>query len=357
MASTVHGQRVEIDFDAVGEVDRMQLQLAVGARRRGNHRLEVDRGRHAEAAAVVGVLANQIYPPRGAEEPRGGTIRSLVCRSKLFSVQVGSSPCLSYVTNHGTAKYESISPVLEGLEELVDNCLMKSVTRRFFLSSSALTALALRAGLVDAQTPFTGKLLLVGTQTKGTSKGIYAYSFDAVTGDLTRVGLAAATPGPTFLAIAPDKKTIFAVNELEDFGGKKSGAVSSFSLDGATGTLTQVSQKASNGADPCHVAIDATGRSVFAANYTGGSAVSYKVTEQNHLSEPVSFFQYTGHGPNTDRQEGPHAHRVTVAPNNKFLLVNDLGLDLIHIYTLDDATGESCPERAPCVESSCWLGA
>lgn len=224
---------------------------------------------------------------------------------------------------------------------------MNTITRRAFLSSSAATTLALHPALSSAQGPLTGKLLLVGTQTSGTSKGIYAYSFDAVTGELSKVGLAAATASPTFLVAAPDKETIFTANEVEDFGGQKSGAVSSFSLNASTGMLTQVSQVTSKGASPCHVATDHTGHSVFAANYTGGSAISYKVTGGDHLSEPVSFFQYTGHGPNPDRQEAPHAHRVTVSPENKYLLVNDLGLDLIHIYTLDAATAKLTPNDTP----------
>jgi len=224
---------------------------------------------------------------------------------------------------------------------------MNPITRRAFLATSAASTLALHPAIAHAQNTLTGKLLLVGTQTSGTSKGIYAYGFDAVTGELTKVGLAAATPSPTFLIAAPDRKTIFAVNEVEDFGGQKSGAVASFSLDPATGTLTRVSQVTSKGGSPCHVATDHTGSSVFAANYSGGSAISYKVTGHDHLSEPVSFFQYTGHGPNADRQTAPHAHRVTVAPNNKFLLVNDLGLDLIHIYTLDAATAMLTPNETP----------
>jgi 6-phosphogluconolactonase len=217
---------------------------------------------------------------------------------------------------------------------------MNPITRRAFLSSSAATTIALHPAFAVAQTSVPGKLLLVGTQTSGTSKGIYAYGFDSVTGELTKVGLAAATGSPTFLVTAPDKKTIFAVNELEDFGGQKSGGVSSFALDATAGSLTQLSQEPTKGGSPCHVAVDHTGSSVFVAN-------SYQVTGRDHLSDPVSFFQYAGHGPNADRQQGPHAHRVTVSPDNKYLLVNDLGLDLIHVYTLDAATAKLTPNETP----------
>ena len=220
---------------------------------------------------------------------------------------------------------------------------MTPITRRAFLYNSSATALALRSGIAAAEAAIPGKLLLVGTQISGTSKGIYAYSFDSVTGELTRVGLAAATPNPTFLIAAPDHKSIFATNETSTFNGQKGGGVSSFSLNPATGMLTAVSAVPSMGADTCHIAIDHTGSAVFAANYTGGSAVSFKVTDHDHLSDAVSFFQYTGHGPNASRQDGPHAHRVTVSPDNKFLLVNDLGLDKIHIYTLDTVTAKLTP--------------
>jgi 6-phosphogluconolactonase len=155
--------------------------------------------------------------------------------------------------------------------------------------------------------------------------------------------------------MTPDRKTVIVANELEEFDGQKSGAVSSFSLDAATGTLTQISQVASKGEAPCHVATDHTGSSVFAANYNGGSAISFKLSG-GKLSDAVSFEQYTGHGPNPERQEGPHAHRVTVSPDNKYLLVNDLGLDLIHVYALDAATGKLTPADTPAWKAPAGVG-
>jgi len=233
---------------------------------------------------------------------------------------------------------------------------MNWISRRSFLKTSAATALAARTALVEAQGMDRGKLLLVGAQTTGTGKGIYAFSFDPVTGELTKAGLAAASENPTFLVAAPDRRTIVVANEIESFDGQKSGAVSTFTLDTATGMLTKLSQAASKGADPCHVAVDHTGSSAFAANYNGGSAISYRLTGHDHLSAPVSFEQYTGHGPDASRQEAPHAHRVTVSPDNKYLLVNDLGLDLIHIYTLDAATGKLTPNDTPAWQAPSGAG-
>lgn len=214
---------------------------------------------------------------------------------------------------------------------------MDPISRRRFLYGSA----ALSAGLFARAEPTREHtLLLVGTQTAKTSKGIYAYTLDAATGELTQIGLAAEADSPTFLALGPDRETVFVANELDNYEGKSSGAMSSYRLDRQHATLTKINESATEGPGTCHVAVDHTGRSAFAANYSGGSATSFRVSADGHLSPAVWFEQYHGHGPNKRRQEMPHAHRVTVSPDNRFLLVNDLGLDAIHIYRLDAATAE-----------------
>ncbi|WP_433966705.1 lactonase family protein [Tunturiibacter gelidiferens] len=214
---------------------------------------------------------------------------------------------------------------------------MRQINRRGFISGSAALSVMGRAGFAAAK---DGARLLVGTQTSGSSKGIYAYSFAASTGDLAALGLAAEAENPTFLALAPDAKTVLVANEQDKFGGKDSGAVSTFTLDRTKTRLSKVNQVASGGGGTCHVAFDRTGKAAFAANYGGGSAASFAVGAGRELSPAVSFFQYSGHGPDKGRQEAPHAHRVTVSPDNRFLLVNDLGIDEIHIYRLDAATAK-----------------
>ena len=214
---------------------------------------------------------------------------------------------------------------------------MRQITRRGFVLGSAALSAVNRAGFAAEK---DGARLLVGTQTSGSSKGIYAYSFAASTGELTSLGLAAEAENPTFLALAPDKKTLLVANELDKFDGKDSGAVSTFTLDRTRTRLSKVNQVASGGGGTCHVAFDHTGKAAFAANYGGGSAAAFAVGAGAALSPAVSFFQYTGHGPDPKRQEAPHAHRVTVSPDNRFLLVNDLGLDEIHIYRLDASTAK-----------------
>ncbi|MBV8438683.1 MAG: lactonase family protein [Silvibacterium sp.] len=185
--------------------------------------------------------------------------------------------------------------------------------------------------------------LFVGTQTKGSSKGIYAYRWDAAKGEIELMGLAAEVENPTFLALSPNAKFLYAANEVSSFQGQKGGGVSSFVVDAKAGKLTAINAVSAKGAGTCHVTLDQTGQAVFCANYDGGSATSFHVKPDGGLTEAVSFLQYSGHGPNAERQEAPHAHRVTVTPDNKYVLVNDLGLDCIHIYNLDAATAKLTP--------------
>jgi 6-phosphogluconolactonase len=227
---------------------------------------------------------------------------------------------------------------------------MRQVTRRQFLSSSIAATLTARSTFAQQ----SSHLLLVGTQTTGASKGIYAYSFQNQ--ELTGQSLAAEADSPTFLARSPNGRILIAANEVSTYEGKSSGAVSTFTLDHATNRVTKINETASRGPGPCHVAFDHTGRCAFVANYGGGSAASFSVTPGGHLSPAVSFFQYTGSGPDPARQKSPHAHRVTVSPDNRFLLVNDLGLDAIHIYRLDAGTAKLTLNDPPAWRSAAGAG-
>jgi 6-phosphogluconolactonase len=231
---------------------------------------------------------------------------------------------------------------------------VRQLSRREFIYGSAALAIAGRSWPAVAR-PFAlapSRLLLVGTQTAATSKGIYAYDFEFATGELKLLGLAAEADNPTFLALAPSGNLLFAANELDPSEGKHRGAVTSYAVDKKNAKLTRINEVSALGDGTCHVAVDQTGRCAFAANYGSGSAVSFSVGDDGHLSPAVSFEQYTGHGPNHERQEASHAHRVTVSPDNRFLLVNDLGLDCIHIYRLDDATAQLTPNDPPAWKSA-----
>ena len=227
------------------------------------------------------------------------------------------------------------------------------MNRREFVAGMAVAPLAARSWLEGAAQQSgektsaaaeAGRLLFVGTQTTpGTSKGIYTYFWDHATGELSQKELAAEVEMPTFLALSPDGKHLYAANEAEDFQGKKSGGVTAFEVSGAQ--LTKLNAVLAGGTGTCYVSTDHTGQAVFCANYNSGSASSFSVDPAGRLSDAVSNFQYEGHGPVADRQEGPHAHRAMVSPENGYVLVNDLGLDCIHIYKLHAKSARLTPHK------------
>jgi 6-phosphogluconolactonase len=189
---------------------------------------------------------------------------------------------------------------------------------------------------------------------QSTSQGIYAYDFNSATGELKQIGLAVKSESPTFLALTPDERFVYSVNEVRQFQGKPTGSVSSFTLNKKNAQMAEINQVTSMGGGPTHIAVDHTGRCVFAANYGGGSIVSFRANGNGQLSEPVSFFQYTADAEKHERK--PHAHRVTVSPDNRFLLVNDLGLDVIHVYRLDAATAKLTPHDPPLWRATAGYG-
>ncbi len=219
------------------------------------------------------------------------------------------------------------------------------MTRRSVISLLAAAPATLRS---FAAAPVKSSRLYIGTYTSPAgaiagAKGIYAATFNPLTGELTQPKLAATTPDPTFLAVSPDASArLYAVNELS---GGKPGTVTTFKRNDDAGTLIPLNTVDAGGEGPCHVTTDHTGRAVFAANYPGGSISSFRVTPEG-LSAPVSTFKYTGTGPKPE-QASPHGHCVRISPDNRFLLVSDLGTDRILIYHLRVATAELTPAAVP----------
>ncbi len=180
----------------------------------------------------------------------------------------------------------------------------------------------------------SAQILYVGAYTNvPDSKGINGFRFDPATGKMTPLGLMAATTSPSFLALAPNGRFLYAVNETDSFQGKPGGAVSAFSIDRTTGKLTFLNQVASKGAAPCHIVIDPTGKAALVANYNGGNFSSFPILADGKLGEAASVMQDTGSGPNKTRQEGPHAHEMVIA--GSLVLGADLGLDHIQLFHLD----------------------
>jgi 6-phosphogluconolactonase len=163
--------------------------------------------------------------------------------------------------------------------------------------------------------------------------GILAFDWDPATATLTRKDVAAKVPNVAWLALSGE--FVFSASELDSFDGKPTGEVASFRLAG--GELQSLSARNSAGTGTCHVAVDATGRMLLAADYTGASTASFRI-QDGKLSEAVWTEHYTEHGPNVERQEKAHAHFASFSPDNRFAYINDLGGDCIHIYRADSAT-------------------
>ena len=191
-------------------------------------------------------------------------------------------------------------------------------------------------------------IVYVGTYTGEKSKGIYAFRFDSATGRLTPFGLTAESQNPSFLAIHPNKRFLYAVNEVDEFAGKKNnGGVSAFAIDPQTGKLRLLNQQSTGGGSPCHLTVDGKRRSLLVANYVGGSVAVLPIQPDGSLLMTTAFIQHTGGSVNKERQEGPHAHGVYLDSANRFAAVADLGLDKVLVYRFDAETGSLAANDPP----------
>lgn len=168
--------------------------------------------------------------------------------------------------------------------------------------------------------------LLIGTYTKGTSKGILVYRFYVETGRLAFLSEIDGVSNPSYLCVSKDNHFIYSVNE-----DGKDGGVSSFTFQPNDGKMTFLNRQTSAGADPCYISVDDARKNVFVANYSSGSLAVLPVNKDGSLQPPSQVIQDKGKGPDTSRQEGPHVHTAYFSPGEKYLLYTDLGLDKLNI--------------------------
>jgi 6-phosphogluconolactonase len=214
-------------------------------------------------------------------------------------------------------------------------------------AAAALLLLSAVLAAADAE-PKSGKVgVYIGTYTQKKSKGIYRCELDLATGKLSSPVLAGETVNPSFLAIAPNQRFLYAVNEIGTFEGKKSGAVSAFAIDPKTGDLKLLNAQPTDGGAPCHLVVDREGKHVLAANYSGGSACVHPIEADGKLGKMTGFIQHQGKSANPKRQESPHAHSINLDAANRFAFVADLGLDKVLVYRYDPAKGTITPNDPP----------
>jgi 6-phosphogluconolactonase len=218
------------------------------------------------------------------------------------------------------------------------------MTRRRLRSAMALIACAACAPVRPPTPPAAAPLAVyVGTYTGSGSRGIFRFELDPTTGAWSDPVLAAETENPSFIALHPGGRVLYAVNEIGTFGGAPTGAVSAFAIDDTSGRLTPLGQRPSGGADPCHLAVDRGGRNVLVANYAGGSVAVLPFDANGRLQPASEVRQHRGSGPDRARQEGPHAHAIVLDGTEHFALAADLGADRIFVYRFDAAAGRLEP--------------
>ena len=199
--------------------------------------------------------------------------------------------------------------------------------------------------------PESGGDLLVffGTYTRTDSAGIYTYRMDPDSGALERLSVVSGIENPSFLALHPNGRYLYAVSEIADFEGEKTGTVSAYAIDPAGGQLSFLNLQPSAGAIPCHLVVDQAGRNLLLATYTGGTVASFPIDSEGRLGPATSVIQHEGSSVDPVRQTGPRAHSINLDPGNRFAVAADLGTDEVMVYRFDTATGVLEPNEPPSV--------
>ena len=227
---------------------------------------------------------------------------------------------------------------------------------------AAITALTLSSALPAVSAhgdgiPLIGDphfLVYVGSYTGPKSKGIYVMRMDPKTGALSKPELAGEVPSPSFLAIHPTEKFLYAVSELDGKDG--GGIVSAFSIAKESGQLTLLNQQTAGGSGTCFVGLNPAGTTALIANYGSGSVEALPIEENGQLSKPTAFIQDVGKSVDSKRQENPHAHSFNVDAAGRFAFAADLGLDKLFVYKLDGAKGTLTPNDPPFVQITSGSG-
>lgn len=173
--------------------------------------------------------------------------------------------------------------------------------------------------LVNAQKQW----LFAGTYTGSGSKGIYVYEFDPANGTAVAVSNIECD-NPSYLALSSNGNFVYSVTEN---GGDNPGSVSAFAFDKKTGKLRFINRQLTGGDHPCYVSVDKKNKWVAVANYNGGSLSMLPINEDGSLQPMAQIIQHYGGSVLANRQAAPHVHMAVFDPNEKYVVVNDLGKD------------------------------
>lgn len=209
----------------------------------------------------------------------------------------------------------------------------------------SLICLLCLAQTVDAKK----HILYVGTYTKGMTNGIFVYSFNDQNGKLKDLKKPAISSNPSFLAIAPNKKFIYAVGEVDNLDQNQSGGISAFRIE-SDYSLTRINHVLSHGSNPCHVSLSPDGKRLVASNYSAGNLSFFNVQPDGSLTEMIQRIQHEGSAPFPDRQTSPHAHSARFDATGKLVYAADLGIDELKIYDVTSGEQVYVPHAQPFVK-------
>ncbi|MFN8482417.1 MAG: lactonase family protein [Anaerolineae bacterium] len=182
-------------------------------------------------------------------------------------------------------------------------------------------------------------LVFVSGYAAADQPGIHACRFDAASGALTPYGAVSGIVNPSYLALHPNGRWLYAVSETSMAGDKRYGEACAVRYESEPFAAALLTQHSTQGDHPCHLMLDATGRWLVASNYSSGSVGVFPIGDDGALGPLTDFVQHEGSGAHPQRQKAPHAHSATVSPNDRFVIVADLGTDELLVYTLDPRQG------------------
>jgi 6-phosphogluconolactonase len=185
--------------------------------------------------------------------------------------------------------------------------------------------------------------LFVGGYAPADQPGIQAFDFDEATGALAALSSFAGIFNPSYLALHPAQPWLFAVSETAQVASGVGGHVWALRFDRATLALQAVNHQATAGDWPCHLLVDSTGKWLLASNYGTGSVGVFPIRPDGSLGGMTHLVQHAGSSVNQQRQEAAHAHSTCLTPDNRLLIVADLGLDQLVLYQLDTGSGKLLP--------------
>lgn len=199
-------------------------------------------------------------------------------------------------------------------------------------------------------------IVYVGTYSGKEQQGVRVFHLDAQTGALSPAGGASGVGNPSFVAVHPNRRFLYAVGEAGNFDAAGSGAVAAFAANPETGALTLLNQESSRGSGPCFVALDPAGKHALVANYGGGSVACLPILPDGRLGPATAFVQHSGSSVNKQRQSEPHAHSINADAAGRFAIAADLGLDKLLVYRLDAANGTLAPNDPPATNTAPGAG-